>query len=556
MLHYSVLALMSHACYCLPFQSNLPLNDSLSIYSFNELAEKLDTTQNPVSQKLYAAAFLKRAKQEHDLKKVFEGYNNQVYLQEFDEQKLAYCDSMIIVANKLKADTLLASACLTKGAVFYSKKKYIPALDYFLKARNKVRESSNPYLYHKSSYCIAQVKYYLGFYQDAITLLKDCMVFFENENPRAYLNSLHLLGLAYNKNKQYALCSNTNQKGLAESGRLEETAMVQYFMHSEGVNLYFKNEIGKAIKHLEGSLPSLLSREDFANQSVAYFYLGKCYLELGKEHQGITYLKKVHELFKLKEYIRPDLLETYKLLTSYYRRNGDMQKQLFYTNAFLAADSILDADYHALSVKLHKDYDTKQLRLEKQQLGDNLKNSKTLQIALISIIVAVASFCLVLLYRHRRLRKSYSQKFAEAIQKTQIQATETKTATLILKDELITELLKKLENFEKEQKYLDKNISLNKMAELFDTNTKYVTLIIHHHRGKKTNTYLNDLKISHIVEQLKSHRKFRNYSLKALADEAGFNTIQSFRKAFMSYNGVPVGYFIEQLKSFPHQIAV
>ncbi len=69
---------------------------------------------------------------------------------------------------------------------------------------------------YKVKYNIAIIKYFLGFYDEAISLFTECTDYFKEKNTRAYLNSLHLLGLCHNRIGNYGLCSEINKKGIEE----------------------------------------------------------------------------------------------------------------------------------------------------------------------------------------------------------------------------------------------------------------------------------------------------------------------------------------------------
>ena len=110
-------------------------------------------------------------------------------------------------------------------------------------------------------------------------------------------------------------------------------------------------------------------------------------------------------------------------------------------------------------------------------------------------------------------------------------------------------LVKNMEKFESQKKFLEKDMNLAKLAAVLDTNTKYASLIIAEQRNKKTTTYINDLKIDHIVELLVNNNKFRNYTNKALSDEAGFGSTQIFTLCFKNRIGMSPTSFIYQLKA-------
>jgi hypothetical protein len=86
------------------------------------------------------------------------------------------------------------------------------------------------------------IKFYLGYYDEAAILCKDCVDYFKDERPIPYLNALNFLGLCYNKTSEYDLASKTNALGIIECSRLNVPTMKPYFIHSEGINNYFKQD--------------------------------------------------------------------------------------------------------------------------------------------------------------------------------------------------------------------------------------------------------------------------------------------------------------------------
>jgi AraC-like DNA-binding protein len=86
------------------------------------------------------------------------------------------------------------------------------------------------------------------------------------------------------------------------------------------------------------------------------------------------------------------------------------------------------------------------------------------------------------------------------------------------------------------------------MAAFVDCNTRYTSRIIFETRKKKYIEYVDDLRIDYIVNQLKTDSKFRNYTIKALTDEAGFKSPQKFKEAFVKSTELTPLYFIRELK--------
>ena len=126
--------------------------------------------------------------------------------------------------------------------------------------------------------------------------------------------------------------------------------------------------------------------------------------------------------------------------------------------------------------------------------------------------------------------------------------------TIDINQDLVKMVLDNLEKFEKTKTFLENDMNLTRIAGYLKTNGKYASKIILRTRGKKTVTYINDLKIEHIIQLLKKDTKFRNYTYVALSEEAGFGSTQQFIRAFKNYTDLTPLYFIEQLNITDEEI--
>jgi AraC-like DNA-binding protein len=71
---------------------------------------------------------------------------------------------------------------------------------------------------------------------------------------------------------------------------------------------------------------------------------------------------------------------------------------------------------------------------------------------------------------------------------------------------------------------------------------------INHYKGKNFTQYLNDLRITYIINKLKVDKKIRKYTIKAIAEEVGFSNSESFAKAFFNKTGLQPSYFIKKIE--------
>jgi AraC-like DNA-binding protein len=533
------------------------ISDTLQRKNYDYIFERIEATaDDKVKQTHYLQYFLNKAKREKNSEEIVNGYKNYLFYSP-EKLKLVYADSMIYTAKKANDNALIGSAYLSKGIVYYGQKKHKHALDNYLVADNYISKTSDKYLTYKVKYNIAGVKYYLGFYDEAISLYTECIDYFKEKNSRAYLNSLHLLGLCYNRIGNYGLCSEINEKGIQEGIRLDNNEMKDYFIHSEGINQYFKNNYTSAIKKIAYSIPTINKNKDFANESVGYFYIGKSYWDLHKPEMALLYFLKVDKIFDDKGYIRPDLRQNYELIIKYYKSKNNLQKQLYYIEKLLKADSVLDNRFRYLSGRVRKVYDTKVLLKEKQDIEDLFNKRKYNDFIFTGIVVALFLIVSFIAYRHIRNKNVYRQKFEELMAKNEAVSkvefrNENKGIGNINKD-TIADILKQLEKFEKDKKFLAKDLTSAKLAAIFNSNSKYLSKIIYQYRGKKFVRYIADLKINYLIKLLKEDSKIRKYSNSALAEEVGFSSTKTFTQAFFTEAGCPTSYFIEELNKMSQE---
>lgn len=550
-------------------QNNYGKNsDSLSSKSYDYLSQAAVRYGNDtVKSNRYAKAWLEKAKSENNDFQLTHAYKAQINIVS-KQFRLLYTDSMLTAAKKSTDIELIGSAYMTKGIVHFDRKEQMKALDNYLIADKYIAQTENQYLIYKLKYGIAQTKSYLGFYDEAISLFRECIDYFKEENDRAYLNSLHSLGLCYNRIGNYAWCTITNQTGIDEGKRLNNLEMQPYFIHSEGINLCGKKSYQAAIAKLTAILPTIQNNKDFANVSVAYFYIGKSFWALNQKDKAVTYFKKEDDIFKKENYIRPDLREGYEKLIAYYKQKGDTKSQLYYIDQLLKVDNILGQNYKYLLKKVVKEYDTKELLKSKQEIENAMTFRTFVAFGIISILISIIAF---LIYKHFKNKRLFDEIMKRDTSKPAIIETSIEpppfeeiikndNTTVInsentdkqnnqeISPDIETGILTKLEKFEQSKKYLEKDMTLSKMAVFLNTNTKYVTKIIAKHRGKGTIDYITDLKINYIIEILKKETKYRNYTHKALGEEAGFGSTQNFTRAFKERNGISPTYFIYKLK--------
>jgi len=541
-------------------KNSFSIPDSLKKKSYEYLDTRFyDLKKDSALASIYAYTFLNKAKLEKNQKEIMNGYQNLMLISP-DRIRTLYIDSILYTAKKSNDNALIGAAYLSKGTYFYGLKQQKLAMDYYLTANSYLSKTNDQYQIHKVKYCIALTKFYVGFYDEAVSLLRECIAFYKNVEARPYLNSIHMLGLCYNKLGNYGLCTQMNALGISESNRLKSNVMVPYFNHSEGINDYFKKDYSESINKIESSLEAIIENKDFANVAIGNFYIGKSYWALNKKEKAVEHFQIVDSVFKEKKYLRPDLRQAFELLINYYKTNKNLDIQLYYVDQLLKADTLLVENNKYIISKIHKQYDTRELisekeriLLEKEEIANDLKKERYYDLIFAVVIFLLFIFIFWQTRRYYRKRKLYEKNFENLME--ELDGIKNKSKNKIEKEPLkdisndtITFILKQLEKFEYEKKFLEKDWNLVTLSAAFNSNTKYLAAILNYYKDMRIHEYINGLRIDYIINLLRTEPIYRKYTYAALAQEAGFSSTQRFANAFLVRAGMPVNYFIDQIK--------
>lgn len=229
--------------------------------------------------------------------------------------------------------------------------------------------------------------------------------------------------------------------------------------------------------------------------------------------------------------------EIYKLISQNYKELGDWEQyKVYYNLQNDLSDSINQVKENArilFVVKVNKKQD------------EILESKSESQTKWIYIILTAIVLVLIIGYLwNRKLnisKENFDKKLKEKEDKlrleTEIKITES-AGKIVIPDKTIHALLKKLDEFEQNEEYLDSSMSLNLLAENLNTNTKYLSEIINTHKNKNFHSYINELRINYIIDKLKNNPVYLKYKVSHLAEEAGFSSHSLFSTVFKQVTGL------------------
>ena len=384
--------------------------------------------------------------------------------------------------------------------------------------------------------------------------------------------------LLLNRNYNNALEKVIKAEKLMEENGLDYMLTSAYTLHAKIFRLMGAKEeaekyIAKAEKYMDKAQSG--DKEDF------YFNNGELYREMSENEKALeNYFRMLRMSYKYMhmEYRGQTLMGISKV----YENKGDKDLAYAYMKAFSAfKDSILN-------VQKERDFNNYQLLLQKSEhekkmqdkeidlLKANRKMIIILAVFIIFVIVAVFIFISIVrqnrayaqlvklhqqnLYKTRPEFVSESMKIVvneeeEEQEKldaasagetvTESESTPAEEPAEEESDYTSREIYDRIEDLMKTQKiYTDKDLTLDKVATLLNTNRSYVSRAINKYSGLGFFNYINYYRINEATRILSES----DIPLKQLCDDVGFISMSTFYRAFQKETGCPPSKYRTELK--------
>jgi YesN/AraC family two-component response regulator len=268
---------------------------------------------------------------------------------------------------------------------------------------------------------------------------------------------------------------------------------------------------------------------------------------------------------------RTDIImkRSYQELINYHKKSGDLKKELYYVNQFLRLDSLLHKEEIYLSKGLYKEYDIPQLESEKEMILQQMEENDLLFKKIILAFTILLAVSLIVLFFQYYKKTVYKKKF-DAIMNSIDESSPTEVApieeiqesiegpiidktkekkSLDISKEIVSDILKGLQKFEKEKQFLSHNITISILTKELKTNNNYLSKVINHYKKLSFSNYLNLLRVNYFIDLAKRDPNIRKFTIKAIANDVGFSNSESFSKAFYKHKGIKPSYFLKELEN-------
>jgi tetratricopeptide (TPR) repeat protein len=478
------------------------------------------------------------------------------------DSALVYNQKALEVRKKYDLQKGIAQSNINIGVIYFNKGFYRLALKHYLDALN---------FYENKTEKSAIDKSYLGSVQ---TNLGNIYIELNDlKNARKYLNGAVENFTEVGDSRELAYLNNELGDVEQLSGNFREAK--QYFQ--DALNLARQSDdklievsallnlstnylqTGKLDESWDFAREGLSVAEDISDSKYAigmYQNLGEINMQRDRVSEAISFFKKALSeaeeagIIKQKEEILYQLAECYSMAGNFSTANIYLKKHI------VAADSVFDEEKYRQISEMEAIYEnekkTRQLELKEAE-NTILQNENETQAAIltgknrliVSILIGLIllSAALVLLsFQYRRKNAAYQALYEKSLE--QLEKNKLKKSREGLKNGDLFDLIEQKMQFD--QLYRIKDLNQDMVADMMKTNRTYVSQAIIDHSGKKFREYIKDYRIGEAMEILSDPKRAMVYSIEAIADDVGFNSIATFNAAFKQFTGLTPSQFRSQ----------
>ncbi|MCL2073928.1 MAG: AraC family transcriptional regulator [Marinilabiliaceae bacterium] len=320
-----------------------------------------------------------------------------------------------------------------------------------------------------------------------------------------------------------------------------------------GTNHHLRNEYQQAIPLLKYSIEKATDNNNQHNFPYAIgkaILLSEIFIEQSDLPQAKLYLDKAADfLDRLQKRSSVSGVKTqvdlwvnyYKMMTRYYRSNGDNAQALLYADSTAEMQILLEDEFNLR--KLHR----VEQQVKQEKLDAEIFRSKTYFRGL--IIISVFSILLIalslLLYRlYSQKQAAYKNLTIKTKQWAEIPVKATETTLPDQKNKITFDVLTQL--MTDKQLYRKQDISLDHTAKLLGVNRVYLSQTINYCKGGNFNNFVNEFRVKEAVI-LMSDKKKNYLCIEGIAIDVGFNDRKSFYRAFKKFTGLSPSEFRNNL---------
>ena len=238
------------------------------------------------------------------------------------------------------------------------------------------------------------------------------------------------------------------------------------------------------------------------------------------------------------------------MLAEAYQKAGYEDSAQFYSSIYnTLRDSVIDQRQLAAAKEKLYQYENRRTQGRISSLNDQV----TRQWWLLAVVVALSLIALTLLdIRRNKTIEAPSGAVGGAspsgavggASEPSVEFSSLDRTPIHLNDEQVRELADRIDAVMSDVSIIsDTDFSLQQLAQLVDSNTKYVSYTINEVHGKTFKNLLNERRIDEAARRLQDHEHYGNITIQGIYQELGYNSAAAFIQAFKKLKGMTPSQF-------------
>lgn len=514
------------------------------------------------------------------------------YFQKNETDSALVCFSIIVNSytptQDRHANYIYASALNRSGIIHVRYSDYTKALNLYIKALQAVENSNDELLAAKIYNNMAHVYYIFRDYKTALEYCEKALETSQkyNDNETQYIVLTNMIGI-YNDLKDVKSLETFINR--FKQINIPDTNYRNYYLTIGSALLHeHKNEYADAVALFKKSIKYAETNKD--EESLKYYSLAKTaksFSALNQNDSALHYWNKAREIAERNDFLNLQA-ECYEDMSALYFKTGNIDTGRKFRQKYLHInDSIFNMqEFNKIKeVKfLHElneiEKEVARLNSIKQKREEELKQQRIITYAGLGICVVICAFLITLYKKNKRLEEANKELFnrnmeilqadeqQKAIRKQQQEEMKLKTGTAqegndsgngqenTAQEQTAAETKTKYQNsnisekdkellknaiqdiMDNTQEYCQTDFSLDKMAALVNSKSKYVSQVINESFGKNFNTFINEYRIKEACRRLIDPEKYGNYTIASIAGEMGFKSSANFNSIFKKITGM------------------
>lgn len=477
-------------------------------------------------------------------------------------------EKTLLVLDRIKNET---KECFKKNEItallrlfwiYKNQNHFQDAFEVLIQRKEVINSLNNKDNYYSANlvsteHNLAIIKSVLGFDKEARTLLKKTLpklpAIYKDLNKNDYYLKLNISSTLNIIGESYLKTSKDNSTHLDSASIYFKRA----YKVAENFNPPHKNsEVLYQLREAQ----VLIGKEDFKNALNLIERFDKnseafkttqninslkaiCYYKLGNADSSFLYCNQFLSNYAKKPNLKNRLIAIYDILANQYYTNQKLDSAFKYSERTIKEITALNNNKNDVN-KAYYLYDFKNA----QKLNNSIlekEKKKRFTFIIILIIVGVVLFLVLyfLIKKNRKINTNLREMKLEVVENLP-----TPKKVYNIDEKLENTLLAGISAIEKSKDFLKPDFNINVLAKKLNTNTSYLSYLINQESNQSFKQYITQLRIEYLIRKLKDDSKFRNYTIKSLAEEIGYTNASAFTRAFKKYKGVTPSEFIKSLE--------